>query len=112
MDFYGFIDEICAKYKCESVAPALKDGFKAYCEAANFIPPTDEEIKTLEKNRYASLVDQIDVLAGMADTNKTLSPEQTAQMKELGDQISVFGEDAQKWVELCNETIAQYGSKV
>lgn len=112
MDFYGFIDGICSKFKCESAAPALKEGFKAYCEASNFIPPTDEDYKRLERDRYASLVDQIDTLAGMADMNGYLSPDQNAQLKALSKEIYVYGEKAQKWVALCDEILAKYGPKV
>lgn len=60
----------------------------------------------VKESRFNGLVEQIDFYAWKAESAK-LSKEQINHVKELKQQISVFGERAPKWEQLCDEIFAK-----
>lgn len=57
------------------------------------------------EQRYYGLTEQIDFYAWLHRDTGMLSPDQRQHLAELGNTICVFGERAQKWVDLVNELL-------
>lgn len=60
---------------------------------------------TMKQTRFEGLINQIDFYAWKVFDGCKLSKEQRKHLKELQQQTSVFGKDAEKWVNLCDELL-------
>lgn len=61
--------------------------------------------KDIKESRFNGIVEQIDFYAWKFHEVGKLSLAQKKHLKELRQQISVFGERAQKWEQLCEEML-------
>lgn len=43
--YAAFMESVCARYKCESALPSLREGFKAFCEAVDDEVPMTMEVE-------------------------------------------------------------------
>lgn len=60
---------------------------------------------SMVEQRYYSLTQQIDFYFWLYHDTGILSPDQKRYLAELGNTICVFGERAQKWVNVANELL-------
>ena len=54
--YSAFIESICNKFNCPEMAPALKEGFQAFCEASDTISDTLKGAATEKVNCLASRI--------------------------------------------------------
>lgn len=55
--------------------------------------------------KYDSLVDQMDVLCGMCYDNGGLTRAQQNQLRELIDEISIYGDRAERWISVAKDCL-------
>ena len=82
------------------------------CKYSTYVTP--ESVKVLAEGigepdmtelRFTGLTDQIDVLAGMAHENGSLSSTQQDQVADLREQVRCYGERGEPWVKVCDDLI-------
>lgn len=66
-----------------------------------------QNLKQIAESRFNGLVDAIDYYFHLSNmVSKPLSKVQKKDLKDIANQLSVFGKKAEKWIGLANEMVA------
>lgn len=60
--YTAFIENVCNKFNCPEMAPALKEGFQAFCEAVDMNLPVPDDVSNkvqslISKHPYIDMID-------------------------------------------------------